>query len=162
MWYAARRIKMAKGRFLTMITTINSYLSHTFLANKNDNIQTWRCVDLDLNIPYFLIEYDLTERDVSLRMRKLVCSISDLSNWWEMIQQDSSAQGIRASLMSPGWLNSSDGWQIHELIGILTVETEPNVPWSTIYVLKNGDRFIDSNSEFDLKKDAQVKTLFKH
>lgn len=147
---------------LLMITTNNSYLSHTFSANKTDITQTWRCVDLDLNIPYFLIEYDLTELDIALRMRKLVYDISDLSNCWKTIQQESTTNGIRAYLMSPTWLNKSDGWQIHQLDEIFMVEAVPNKTWSTVYVLKNGCRFTDSNSELDLENIVNVKTIFRH
>lgn len=143
-----------------MITTNDTYLKRNFLPPSDFPVYNWLCVDLELNAPYFFIEYAQTEKYARLTGRKIVSNFSDLEKVCKLIHGDAKFELTQISLLSPGWLNKSTGWQLDELSDVQFGNFGQKEPWVQIYTLKDGRNLIETSLNLDIEDALELQCQF--
>ena len=106
-----------------------------------DDSHLWSHVSLRIHVPWFYVTYSMDYDDGSKRVNILfVSNINDLVS----MNSETSIQVEQVYLVSPGHLNKSEEW-LMEPIGEILVGLEPKHDQAVyIYIVKNGNRYIDS------------------
>lgn len=143
-----------------MISTEESYRLPNFFKIPGFDVQNWRCVDLSLNVPYFLINYIYSEDDARLSMRKLVENVHDLIQICNDIKESPTAELTQIAMLTPSWLNQSDKWNMLDLVEILNAEFAEDEPPIAIFIGSDGSKLIESYSQIDLKKAKKITSVF--
>ncbi|MFZ6871915.1 hypothetical protein ACO0LF_07635 [Undibacterium sp. Di27W] len=143
-----------------MITTNDSYLKRNFFSSAKSPVYNWRCVDLELNLPYFFVEYVQHKKYASLTARKLAGSLADLEDICMAIQKHQKLQLTRVSLFSPNWLSKSGDWELNALSEIKYGNFGPKEPWVQIFVLQDGRQLIDANLDLDVQDALELQCQF--
>ena len=119
----------------------------------DENIQNWGHVSTRLNTLWLYVNCEPVDKKVGVASKMfLITEIMDLL----AIQADTSSTISEAYVVSPGYMNGSDVWEMNLLDHVLTgIEPMTDVEQhALIYVLKNGQRLVDSSlgtKEDDLK-----------
>lgn len=143
-----------------MITTNASYLKPNFFRSESQSLYNWRCVDLELNFPYYFVEYAQTEGYAKLTTRKIVANFSDLEEVCKAIQENMNLELTQVSLLSPGWLNKTTGWELNALSEIQYGNFGKKDPWVQIFILQDGRRLIDSSLDLKLEDAIEMQCHF--
>lgn len=98
-----------------------------------DGERVWHWVTLGMQIPYFLTEYQINTENGPF-VRQVI--FSDLELVKSLQQAEDGAVQLRSvSLLSPGYLNGSDGYEMERLD---EVRSMPDDPGDFLFVLKSG------------------------
>lgn len=109
--------------------------------------QFWSHVTLKLDAPWFHIAFNVQASDGSKRQNVIfVTDIGDLVD----LNNDKLFEIEQVYLVSPGRINKHGKWMM-EVVSNILAGLEPDYDlFSYIYVLENGDRYI--NSDLDSKE----------
>ncbi|MBC3917078.1 hypothetical protein H8L32_06290 [Undibacterium sp. CY18W] len=143
-----------------MITTNDSYLARNIFPSKDFPVYNWLCVDLELNAPYFFVEYVQIEEYSRLTGRKIISNFSDLEKICKLIRSDANLELAQISLLSPDWLNKSTGWQLNELSDVQFGNFGQKEPWVQIYTLKDGRHLIETRLNLDIEDALELQSRF--
>lgn len=143
-----------------MITTKNSYLKPNFYASEEQPLYHWRCVDLEINSPYYFVEYIHKEKSSRLTARKIVSDLADLTEICKAIKRDVKLQLVRISLLSPGWLNKSHLWELDSLSEIHYGNFGQKDPWVQIFKLQDGRQLFDAELKLDIEDAQEIQCQF--
>jgi hypothetical protein len=114
--------------------------------------QVWERVSTRLNMIWFYVICLPADKEIDQLSKMLL--ISDVEGLMDL-QKDTSATISEAYIVSPSFINGSDVWKMNLLDHVLTgIEPMPDFELMTdveqhayIYVLKDGQRLLDSNLE---------------
>ncbi|MFZ6876456.1 hypothetical protein ACO0LF_30760 [Undibacterium sp. Di27W] len=143
-----------------MITTNNSYLKQNFFASEEHPVYHWRCVDLEINSPYYFLEYIQKENSSRLSARKIVSDLADLIEMCQAIKRDAKLQLVRISLLSPSWLNKSHMWELASLSEVHYGNFGQKEPWVQIFKLQDGRQLFDPSLKLDIEDAQEVHCQF--
>ena len=143
-----------------MITTNNSYLKPNFLASEGQAIYHWRCVDLEINSPYYFVEYCHEEKSSRLSARKIVSDTLDLVEICKAIQRDPHLQLIRISLLSPDRVNKSNTWELNSLSEIQYGNFGETEPWVQIFTLQDGRQLFNASINLEIENALELHQHF--
>lgn len=143
-----------------MITTNDSYLKRNFFSSVTPPVYNWRCVDLELNVPYFFVEYVQHKKSARLTARKLAASFADLKDICQAIQKNRKLQLTQVSLLSPNWLNKAGGWELTPLSEIKCGNFGQKEPWVQIFTLQDGRHLIDTNLNLNIEDALEIHCQF--
>lgn len=133
------------------------------IFGEDEGNQAWERVSTRLNMLWFYVICLPADKEIDqLSKMLLISGIEGLMD----LQKDTSATISEAYIVSPSHINGSDVWKMNLLDHILT-GTEPMPDFELmadveqhahIYVLKDGQRFVDSNlgTKEDCLKNTQL------
>ncbi|MBC3862328.1 hypothetical protein H8K32_09485 [Undibacterium jejuense] len=142
-----------------MLITTNHSLQESFRGGTNTVYYSWKCAEIDLNIPYFLFEFEVTQNCKPIQLRTLFYSITDLISYSKIAQEDTNATCIGISMLSPEWLNKSDRWQIDKLVKVLEVTMDKKLPPINVFETDDGRHFSDTCADVNLERAIDLKVL---
>jgi hypothetical protein len=105
--------------------------------------QLWRRAHLELAVPYFLLSYDFAEGEGWIGHNELYWEIEQLLTCCQQVAKDAQLRLAQIALISPGWMNKGEGWQMHTIHEIWRAEEKEHRPTVTIYVTNTGQRLTD-------------------
>lgn len=112
------------------------------------DLRLWSYVHLSLHIPWFHVEYEICDiNDQYLRQILFLSDIEQLLN----LQEEQGSMIVQVDLVSPACVNQQGCWKMEPLCEIWTGVEPKSGQESTVFVVKSGARYVDSNlSESDL------------
>ena len=142
-----------------MFETNNTSRMHNPLSLLGDANHLWAHVSLRIHVPWFYVVFSMSYEDGSRKSDILfVSNIDDVigMNHEPLIQLE------EVYLVSPGHLNKSSKW-LMEPLGKLLVGLEPeHDQYAHIYVVENGNRYLDSALGSKEEELRGINTLFSN
>lgn len=130
------------------------FLSSTY---KDDEMQWWPYLSLFASIPFYMVVIEKVDEKGPYRETLMMASVTELL----VTQQLTKIHQV--SLVSPDLVNKKGEWQANLITEIIEgVKPDTDVDTSLVFVLKNGQRYIDSIrglKESDLLKRRVVFKL---
>jgi len=112
----------------------------------------WSYISMSLHSPWFFVTYTQHEGDESLQQILFIMFAEDL----EDLKKVEGIQINNVYLVSPPHLNKSDHWRMESLEKILTgLEPEYDQP-RYVYILENGNRYLDSGF---CEKESELRSI---
>jgi hypothetical protein len=131
-----------------------------FCGTDGQKFFNWRSVELDLNVPYFFVEYVFDEEHANLHHRKFFISANELIQFCNRIRSTLKMKLKQVAILAPPWINKKDTWQLIDLTLILHVEFESGSPMIPVYVALDGRQLSGQMKVIDLQKAKKVETVF--
>ena len=122
-----------------------------------DDNYLWSNVSLRLHVPWFYVVYSIDYEDDSKNLDILfVSNIKELIN----MSNEIIVHIDQVYLVSPGHLNKSDKWMMEPIDKIMEGSEPEYNQISHIYIVENGNRYIDSGFGSKEEKLINIKTLY--
>jgi hypothetical protein len=80
-----------------------------------DEVMTWRRMTIELQDPYYVIEYQLRESGTLMGETVIVHFLTDLLNICKQANGDSRLHIVAVQLLSPSRINETSSWKLEEL-----------------------------------------------
>ncbi len=139
-----------------MITTCQSYAMPFFLQVGKEFSQGWKCVDLDLNIPYFFIAYELTAEEDVTNIRKIISIERDVPQFCLDLQADPLCKLRQLSIIAPSWLNQTNRWQMIDIVEIRCARFAEDGISVNVYLNAIGQKLTTSMHPINLEEATQI------
>ena len=143
-----------------MFTTTEIDRMPVFCGSDGHKTFNWRSVELDLNVPYFFVEYIFDEEHANLHQRKLITSANELIQFCNTIRSARHMKLKQVAMFAPPWINKSSGWELIDLSFILHVEIEPGSPVVPVFVGLDGRKLSSKISALDFQNARTIETVF--
>lgn len=118
--------------------------------------QLWRRAHLELAVPYFLLNYEVAQSGGWIGQTELFWEVDQLLYCCRQIANDDKLRLAQIALISPGWMNREDGWQMHTVHEIWRTHGQDRHPAVTYYVTDTGQRYMD---HIDVDIDVEVPAI---
>jgi len=140
-----------------MFETNNMSRMNNPLTLLGDDNYLWSNVSLRLHVPWFYVVYNIDYEDDSKNLEILfVSNIKELIN----MSNEIIVHIEQVYLVSPGHLNKCDKWMMEPIDKILEGSEPEYNQISHIYIVENGNRYIDSGFGSKEEKLINIKTLY--
>jgi hypothetical protein len=96
-------------------TTFRDKLVGPVSFGGGDEVMTWRKMTIELQDPYYVIEYQLRAGDTLMGETVIVHFLTDLLNICKQANEDSRLHIIAVQLLSPRRINETSSWKLEEL-----------------------------------------------
>lgn len=96
-------------------TTFRDKLFGPVAFSGGDEVTTWRRMTVELQEPYYVIEYQLRADDILLSETVIVHFLDDLLNICKQANEDSRLRILAVQLLSPKRINETSSWKLEEL-----------------------------------------------
>lgn len=96
-------------------TTFRDQLLGPVSFGSGDKVTTWRRMTIELQDPYFLIEYQISFGDTLMGETVIVHFLDDLLGICEQANEDSRLFITGVQLLSPRRINETASWKLEEL-----------------------------------------------
>jgi hypothetical protein len=80
-----------------------------------DEVTTWRRMTIELQDPYYVIEYQLKENGTFMGETVIVHFMADLLGICNQANEDSRLHIVAVQLLSPKRINKTNSWKLEEL-----------------------------------------------
>lgn len=137
-------------------TTFRDRLFGPVAFDGGDEVTTWRRMTIELQDPYYVIEYQLKAGDTLMGETVIVHFLDDLLNICKQANEDSRLRIIAVQLLSPKRINETSSWKLDELREIWRHRN--NVSDQLTFVTSSGTRcnFGRHSVEKDLLESAAL------
>ena len=142
-----------------MITTTNHGLLESFRGGTSTIYYSFKCADLDLNEPHFLLEFEFFQNCKPIQIRTLFYSISDLIEYLKVAQTEIGAKCTGVYMLSPAWFNKSNHWQMDKLTKILEARIDKKHPLIKIFMIDDGRCISETGANVNLEKIIDLKVF---
>jgi hypothetical protein len=96
-------------------TTFRDKLIGPVSFGGGDEVMTWRRMTIELQDPYYFIEYQLKAGGALMGETVIVHFLADLLNICKQANEDSRLRIIAVQLLSPRRINETSSWKLEEL-----------------------------------------------
>jgi len=79
----------------------------------SDASKAWRWVEFGLYMPYFLLTLRISDGDSEIEQHLMFCQIEDLMEYAKQVSSNAVIREI--DLLSPGYMNGTDNYQLGKL-----------------------------------------------
>ena len=119
-------------------TTFRDKLYGPVAFGGGDEVTTWRRMTIELQDPYYVIEYQLKAGDTLMGETIIVHFLDDLLNICKQASEDFRLRIIAVQLLSPKRINETANWKLEELREIW--RHSDNVSDQLTFVTSSGTR----------------------
>lgn len=96
-------------------TTFRDKLFGPVSFGGSDEVTTWRRMTIELQDPYYVVEYQLSVGDTVIDETVMVHFLDDLFNICKQAAADSRLRIIAVQILSPKRINATSSWKLEEL-----------------------------------------------
>ena len=96
-------------------TTFRDKLFGPVAFGGGEEVTTWRRMTIELQDPYYVIEYQLKAGDTLMGETVIVHFLDDLLNICKQANEDPRLRIIAVQLLSPKRINETSNWKLEEL-----------------------------------------------
>jgi hypothetical protein len=96
-------------------TTFRDKLVGPVSFGGGDEVMTWRRITIELQDPYYVIEYQLRENGTFMGETIIVHFLADLLGICKQANEDSRLHIVAVQLLSPKRINETSSWKLEEL-----------------------------------------------
>lgn len=96
-------------------TTLRDKLFGPVSCGGSDEVTTWRRMTIELQDPYYVVEYQLSVGDTLIDETVIVHFLDDLFNICKQANEDSRLRIISVQILSPKRINETSSWKLEEL-----------------------------------------------
>lgn len=121
---------------------------------------SWKCVDLDLNIPYFFVAYEVCDDAEISSMRKIISTERDLLQFCFELADDATSKIRQLSIIAPNWLNQTSRWQMIDIVEIQSAQFPASDTPINVFVNPIGQKITTSMQEINLDYATQIDSIF--
>ncbi|MES2103923.1 MAG: hypothetical protein V4634_07875 [Pseudomonadota bacterium] len=114
---------------------------------------------MDLNIPYFLLGFDVREGPATLGQTVVLWELEQLLFHCREILADQTRTLTQVAVMCPNWMTNASGWQMVDISEIQKVQMKKNKPAVVVYITQDGRKLADSRTKLDLKKTISDESV---
>lgn len=107
----------------------------------DDSTQYWQCVEQTTHCPWFYVKVGRQQGSEVLASMVLIPSISALEQL--LSEQGPDIWLIDVQLVSPAYLNGSDGWRMERLLEVREAVDDTNDGASCVYSMEGGHIYIE-------------------
>lgn len=137
-------------------TTLGDKLTGPVSFGGGEEVLTWRRITIELQNPYYVIEYQMKESGTFLGETVVIHFLADLLNICKQANRDSRFRIIGVQLLSPKRMNKTSGWKLDNLREIW--RSRNNVSDQLTFVTTDGTRY--SWGHYAVEKDfSKTATL---
>ena len=118
---------------------------HAFMLEPNSQI--WRRAHMELAIPYFFLTYKIKEQTCWISQTDLYWESNQLLGCCAQLANDDRFRVVQIALISPAWMNGSNGWEMDTIQEIWRSGAINDQPQLMQYVTCNGKRLYDRRTD---------------
>lgn len=133
-----------------------THSSAAFPFQYDRNITLWNWVELGVAAPFFMLEIAARSGDAELVIRRMTSDINVLRNH---VHNTEAGVLKRVFLLSPGYVNGSDSFQLDALDSVCS---SPNNPMNMLFKLSSGRTLYSRSEENRLDESQYIVEVFKH
>lgn len=139
-----------------MLATEDRHEYPAFPFSQASGSKIWRLVSLELQIPYFFVNYAFMEGDDWVSQVSILWKEDDLLDFCREVQGDSSTKIIQIALLAPPSTSEIKTWRMITLKEIWRGRIRDHQHREMVYVGIEGDRLLSSLATDD---ESQIELL---